>query len=75
MFTDIIESSGIEELQGKIDSNKEINESKAKMRKRFLEYRRNAERTQTKMGKSDDKYQRVYHGSPYEFEKFDSSYM
>jgi len=46
MFTDIIESSGIEELQGKIDSNKEINESKAKMRKRFLEYRRNAEKTQ-----------------------------
>lgn len=46
MFTDIIESSGIEELQGKIDSNKEINKSKAKMRKRFLEYRRNAEKTQ-----------------------------
>ena len=75
MFTDIIESSGIEELQGKIDSNKEINESKAKMRKRFLEYRRNAEKTQTKMSKSDDKYQRVYHGSPHSFDKFDFSFM
>lgn len=59
MFTDIIESSGIEELQGKIDSNKEINESKAKMRKRFLEYRKNAEKTQEKTKKSKVKYQKA----------------
>ena len=64
MFTDIIESSGIEELQGKIDSNKEINESKAKMRKRFLEYRRNAEKTQEKTKKSKVKYQKVWDIDP-----------
>lgn len=75
MFTDIIESSGIEELQGKIDSNKEINESKAKMRKRFLEYRRNAEKTQIKTNDNNEKYQTVYHWSPYDFDKFDSANM
>lgn len=64
MFTDIIESSGIEELQGKIDSNKEINESKAKMRKRFLEYRRNAEKTQEKTKKSKVKYQKAWDIDP-----------
>lgn len=64
MFTDIIESSGIEELQGKIDSNKEINKSKAKMRKRFLEYRRNAEKTQEKTKKSKVKYQKVWDIDP-----------
>lgn len=75
MFTDIIESSGIEELQGKIDSNKEINKSKAKMRKRFLEYRRNAEKTQIKTSDNNEKYQTVYHWSPYDFDKFDSANM
>lgn len=66
MFTDIIESSGIEELQGKIDSNKEINESKAKMRKRFLEYRRNAEKTQEKT-KSQEKYQNTWKNEENEY--------
>ena len=66
MFTDIIESSGIEELQGKIDSNKEINESKAKMRKRFLEYRRNAEKTQDKT-KSQEKYQNTWKNEENEY--------
>lgn len=74
IFTDIIESNGIEELQWKIDSNKKLQQAKEKMRKRFMEYEKKAEQIKSQKTR-DEKLQRVYHGSPYSFEKFDSSNM
>lgn len=59
IFTDIIESEGIEDLQWKIDQSKSLNEAKEKMRKRFLEYAKNAEKTQKRSKKNEAKYQTV----------------
>ena len=49
-------------------------EEKEKMKKRFMEYEKNAEKIKSEK-KNDEKYQTVYHGSPYDFEKFDSANM
>lgn len=74
IFTDIIDAKGIEDLQSRINQNEKITKAKEKMKKRFMEYEKNAEKIKSEK-KNDEKYQTVYHGSPYEFEKFDSSYM
>ena len=58
IFTDIIESEGIEDLQGKIDRNERINKAKERMRERFKQYQKNAEKMQKK-AESENKYQKV----------------
>ena len=74
IFTDIIDAKGIEDLQSRINQNEKIIKAKEKMKKRFMEYEKNAEKIKSEK-KNDEKYQTVYHGSPYEFEKFDSTNM
>lgn len=75
IFTDIIDAKGIEDLQSRINQNEKITKAKEKMKKRFMEYEKNAEKMQKKADKSKEKYQTVYHWSPYDFEKFDSANM
>jgi hypothetical protein len=58
IFTDIITADGIVDLQSKIDESSRLNKSKEKMRKRFMEYRKNAIKTQ-KRAESENKYQKA----------------
>ena len=55
IFSDIIESEGIEDLQGKIDRNERINKAKERMRERFKQYQKNAEKMQKKEEKTSKK--------------------
>lgn len=60
IFSDIITSEWIEDLQGRIDQNQKLQEWKARMKKRFMEYAKNAEKMQKKAektNKSEAKYQ------------------
>ena len=63
IFSDIITSEGIEELQWRIDQNQRLQEAKARMRERFMEYAKNAEKMQKKAEsktKSQEKYQNTW---------------
>lgn len=60
IFTNIITADGIEDLQGRIDENKSLEKSKEKMRKRFMEYRRNAIKMQKKTESNSNKYQEAW---------------
>lgn len=59
IFTDIIESEGIEDLQWKIDRNESINKAKERMRERFKQYQKNAQKMQKKEEKNKEKYQKA----------------
>lgn len=58
IFTNIITADGIVDLQSKIDESSRLNKSKEKMRKRFMEYRKNAIKMQKK-AESENKYQKA----------------
>ena len=58
IFTDIITADGIVDLQSKIDESSRLNKSKERMRKRFMEYRKNAIKMQER-AESENKYQRA----------------
>jgi hypothetical protein len=74
IFTDIIDAKGIEDLQSRINQNERLQKAKEKMKKRFMEYEKNAGKVKNQKTE-DDKYQRVYHGSSADFDKFDSTHM
>ena len=59
IFSDIITSEGIEDLQWRIDQNQRLQEAKARMRERFMQYAKNAEKMQNKAEKNEWKYQTV----------------
>lgn len=73
IFTDILEADWIEDLQWRIDKNENLQKAKEKMRKRFMEYEKNAEKVKKK--ENDWKYQTVYHWWPNEFDRFDHLHM
>ena len=73
IFTDILEANGIEDLQWRIDRNENLQKAKEKMRKRFMEYEKNAEKVKNK--ENNWKYQTVYHWWPNEFDRFDHLHM
>ena len=53
IFTDIITADGIVDLQSKIDESSRLNKSKERMRKRFMEYRKNAQKIQSSKAPKD----------------------
>ena len=65
IFTDIIESEWIEDLQSKIDESSRLNKSKERMRKRFMEYRKNAEKIQKR--NNQEKYQKTWKNEKNEY--------
>ena len=73
IFTDIIDAKGIEDLQSRINQNEKITKAKEKMKKRFMEYEKNAEKVKKK--ENNWKYQTVYHWWPNEFDRFDHLHM
>lgn len=73
IFTDILEANGIEDLQWRIDRNENLQKAKEKMKKRFMEYEKNAEKVKKK--ENNWKYQTVYHWWPNEFDRFDHLHM
>ncbi len=53
IFTEIITADGIVDLQSKIDESSRLNKSKERMRKRFMEYRKNAQKIQSSKAPKD----------------------
>lgn len=66
IFTDIITADGIVDLQSKIDESSSLNKSKERMRKRFMEYRKNAIKTQER-AESENKYQKTWKNEKNEY--------
>ena len=64
IFTNIITSEDIEDLQWKIDSSEKLNEAKEKMRERFKQYVKNAQKIESK---SEEKYQKTWKNEENEY--------
>ena len=63
IFTNIITAEGIEDLQSKIDRDTSLEKAKARMRERFMEYRKNAIKMQKK-AESENKFQKKQKDEP-----------
>ena len=68
IFTNIITADDIVDLQNRVDENKSLNKSKEAMRKRFMEYRKNAIKIQKK-AESKNKYQKAWDTESEAFKK------
>ena len=68
IFTNIITADDIVDLQNRVDENKSLNKSKEAMRKRFMEYRKNAIKIQKK-AESENKYQKAWDTESEAFKK------